>query len=402
MSKVSKEYFSKNFIERLSFPRLSDTNGEKKAQELIETELNTLGIKDHRKESFFYTKFFMNVLLRVYNPLIGLLIFFIILFITFNLFFLSFFLSILLFFLSYFGRQIRERIQFTFTNIGKKRESYNYVINIPAINKNPKTPIKTIVILAHYDSISHKLHPLFAGAIHLFTLIGGTIVSLHALIVIIFYSFDLIPLIDGIQFIYGIFLAGFYMIQLFNTRGNESLGTADNATGVASALYVINKFNKKPLKSTRLLVVLTGAEETGDYGADSYIKAHFRELDTLNTLFLIFDSVGANSKTNLFSYGQGLIPKKNFSPKMESVIFKMLKEDKLKNYRIKPFWVPPLIHYSTDHAPLKPHGYEFLIFFSNAPIHSKKDNLQNYFPEMLNNFNEFITNVIIKLDKTQL
>jgi hypothetical protein len=62
-------------------------------------------------------------------------------------------------------------------------------------------------------------------------------------------------------------------------------------------------------------------------------------------------------------------------------------------------YIPPLIHFSTDHAPIKPFGYEFMIFLSNGHIHSEKDNLSNYFPEMLDDFNSFSKDLIIQMEK---
>ena len=70
----------------------------------------------------------MNYLLRVYNFLIGLQMIILIILIYFQVFLIVIFLSLILFFTAFFSREIREKIQFKFTNIGKKRTSYNYVI----------------------------------------------------------------------------------------------------------------------------------------------------------------------------------------------------------------------------------------------------------------------------------
>ena len=45
---------------------------------------------------------------------------------------------------------------------------------------------------------------------------------------------------------------------------------------------------------------------------------------------------------------------------IKNAIEQLFKSSK-KDYKIKPFYIPPLIHFSTDHAPLKPFGYQFMI-----------------------------------------
>ncbi len=384
------------FIKKLSFPRLSGSEGEIKAQELIETELKNLKIDQYNKESFSYTTFFMNFLLRTYSSLIGLQMILLIMMLYLNLvYYVILFASVLLI-TALFSREIREKIQFKFTKIGKKRTSANYIIELPAKHED-KDKNQNIIILAHYDSISMTFHPIFDGVIFFFSLVGGVIFSLHIFFISTLYLLNIIQSIEIIQFFYGFFLAGFYCLQFFNKRHNKSFGTADNATAVANSFYCIDYFSKNPLKNTNLFFVLTGAEEMGDYGADSYIKKHNSEFNKSNTFFFIPDTVGANEETNLYAYAQGF-PKKMFSPKIKVNIEELVKTSQ-GSYKIKPFYIPPLIHFSTDHAPLKPFGYEFMIFLSNAPIHSEKDNINNYHPNMLEDFNLFMRDLIILMDK---
>jgi hypothetical protein len=298
-----------------------------------------------------------------------------------------------------FSRQIREKIQFKFTKIGKKRSSINYVIEFPAKNEDNEKN-QNIIIFAHYDSISMSFHPLFDGAIFFFSLVGGVIFSVHILLITILYILNLIQSFEIIQFFYGFILAGFYSLQIFNKRHSKSFGTADNATAVANSFYCIDYFSKNSLQNTNLICVLTGAEEMGDYGADAFIKKHYTEFSKKNTFFFIPDTVGANKNKNLYAYAQGF-PKKVYSPVIQANIEKLLRSRK-KSYKIKPLYIPPLIHFSTDHAPLKPFGYEFMIFLSNAPIHSEKDNIDNYYPEMLEDFNLFLRDLIILMDENNI
>ena len=384
------------FIKKLSFPRLAGSEGEKKAQELIESELKDLNIDQYKKETFVYTTFFMNFLLRTYSFLIGLQMIALIIMLYLNLFYYTILLASILLITSLFSREIREKAQFKFTRVGKRRTSANYLIELPAKHED-KDQNQNIIILAHYDSISMTFHPVFDGAIFLFSLIGGVIFSVHIFLITILYLLNMIQSIEVIQFFYGFILACFYSLQLFNKRHNKSMGTADNATAVANSFYCINYFSENPLENTNLIIVLTGAEEMGDYGADSFIKKHHPRFNKNNTFFFVIDSIGANKETNLYAYAQGL-PKKIYSPIIQSNIEELIKTNQ-GVYKIKPLYIPPLIHFSTDHAPLKPFRYQFMIFLSNASIHSEKDNISNYHPNMLEDFNYFLRDLIFLMDK---
>jgi len=393
---MSNQFDCHKFIEKLSFPRFPGSEGETKAQKLIEAELDSLKIDNYQKESFIYTKFFMNYLLKIYSFLIGLQMIILIILIYFQVFLIVIFLSVILFFTAFFSREIREKIQFKFTNIGKKRTSYNYVIEFPAQEKD-LSKTQNVIFLAHYDSISMKFHVIFDGFIFFISLVGGTIFSLHVFLITIFYTLNLIKSIEIFHFIYGIFLTGFFSLQLFNKRHNNSCGTADNGTAVANTLHNIQYFSKNPLENTNLIFVLTGAEEMGDYGADAYVKKHSSKLNKRNSYFFIVDTIAANKFTNLYAHSQGF-PKKEFSPIIKKNIEHLIQTSK-KTYKIKPMYIPPLIHFSTDHAPLKKFGYNYMIFLSNGHIHSEKDNINNYFPEMLDDFNSFSKDLIIQMEK---
>jgi hypothetical protein len=57
-----------------------------------------------------------------------------------------------------------------------------------------------------------------------------------------------------------------------------SPGANDNATGAASVLRAAEKLAKEPLIHTTVWTVLTGCEEVGCYGAESFAQAHRNEL----------------------------------------------------------------------------------------------------------------------------
>jgi hypothetical protein len=72
-------------------------------------------------------------------------------------------------------------------------------------------------------------------------------------------------------------------------RGVDVPGANDNASGAAACAVLAAERAAEPLESTRLVVLMTGAEEAGVLGARAFLEAH----DTRDWLFLNFDGVGA-------------------------------------------------------------------------------------------------------------
>ena len=391
--------YSKQFIQEFSFPRMAGSEGEKKAQRIIEEELKNLGVKEYQTQEFEYSWFYMNILLRIYDVITAFLLISCFLLMVLGVFLLSFITAIILFFYSLFSRQIREFLHFNVAELGTTYKSQNYIVEIPA--QQAQNPKQNIIFLAHYDSISHNLHPIFSGALYFLGLAGGCIFSIHIIVTVLFNAFSIISSINYVMLSYGLFLGVLISIQVFNSRGNESPGTGDNATAVANAFYLIKEIQKTPLINTNFTVVFTGAEEVGDFGAYNYIKTHYKDLSTQNTFFIIVDTVAVNEKENLYFYGQGY-PKQVFSPYLKGNIEKVLSENKKYKEKFNKVYIPPLIAYSTDHAPLKPFGYEFIIFGSNGRIHSELDNMNHFHQEMMKNFNEFSLDLLREVDKTQL
>lgn len=72
-------------------------------------------------------------------------------------------------------------------------------------------------------------------------------------------------------------------------RGEDVPGANDNASGVAVVATLALELARRPLGSTRVVVLMTGCEEAGTLGAQSFLRTH----DTDGWLFLNFDNVGA-------------------------------------------------------------------------------------------------------------
>lgn len=75
-------------------------------------------------------------------------------------------------------------------------------------------------------------------------------------------------------------------------RGVHVPGASDNASGVAAALELAERWLGDPVDGVELVLLFTGCEETGLLGAAAWADAHRDEIRTLPTLFLNLDGLG--------------------------------------------------------------------------------------------------------------
>ena len=85
--------------------------------------------------------------------------------------------------------------------------------------------------------------------------------------------------------------AGLALLAERELRGEDVPGANDNASGAALTAALAAEVAAAPLESTRLVLLVSGAEEAGTLGADAFLRSH----DTSGWLFLNFDGVGARA-----------------------------------------------------------------------------------------------------------
>lgn len=71
-------------------------------------------------------------------------------------------------------------------------------------------------------------------------------------------------------------------------RGEDVPGASDNASGSAVAAALATEIASSPLESTRVVLLMTGCEESGLLGMRSFLRSH----ETAGWLFLTFDNLG--------------------------------------------------------------------------------------------------------------
>ncbi|MHA1340755.1 MAG: M28 family peptidase [Promethearchaeota archaeon] len=310
-------------------------------------------------------------------------------------------------------------LQFKAINWGKLYETSNLIVECDPIQKSNRN----LVIMAHWDSISHKLSPLLEGIANCIGFFGSLVFSIQVFFFFLFALFSLIfngnTIFAGINsivfpwkyFIWIFFLLPIAFLLLFNKIGNDSPGYIDNGSGIGQLLYQVISVSKKPLKTLKLYLIAMRAEELGDFIAFKFIEENSERfgLNPRNTDFLIIDSVGAKNSKNLILTGSGW-PVKYWNPRLTQIAYIVLKENfeneikaksnkNLSSIPLKFQNIPPLLKISTDHKPIEKFGFQFIVFATKSFIfHSKKDTKEKIEYKNYNFILEFIDKFIRRID----
>jgi acetylornithine deacetylase/succinyl-diaminopimelate desuccinylase-like protein len=159
--------------------------------------------------------------------------------------------------------------------------------------KGDNRPKKLLILMAHYDSAPISL-------LYLPSMVKNFRSSLMINLFLIAFAFSISflsvlnvgePIVSWVRLI----LAGYFLIQGVITcfdyiRYGYTNGASDNATGTAVAMATANRLWEKPVSGLTVIVVLTGAEETGMNGAKYYFNK--TDLAPENSFVLNFDSIG--------------------------------------------------------------------------------------------------------------
>ena len=84
--------------------------------------------------------------------------------------------------------------------------------------------------------------------------------------------------------------AGAALLVERELRGEDTRGANDNASGAAVVAELALELVRRPLADTRVVVLMTGCEESGMLGARAFLDSH----DTSGWVFLNFDNIGGD------------------------------------------------------------------------------------------------------------
>ncbi|MFW9817992.1 MAG: M28 family metallopeptidase [Candidatus Thorarchaeota archaeon] len=286
-------------LKELSFPRLSGTEGEKKAFNVVKKEIEDLGFFPNTQE-FSFSIFFSRLYPKLTLTLLSWLLF--ILFLNINSVFNIVNLIIVVIFILIFITLTRnpEKIK-----LGPEYHSQNLFLKLSSKNKTESSDYN-ILLFSHLDSkgqtfsIKNRIRIYYAWA-YTFPL---------SLLIIVIYFF-LLPNAYLILRILGFLTLGLNITAVIllwmNRTKNISNGAIDNASGVTCVLELLSHFSdqKHLPKNFDLWFVFTGAEESGTMGVRNFYE-YIKDFDRDKTFISNFDSFA----NRIYLWDHGLLNNK--------------------------------------------------------------------------------------------
>ncbi|MFX1281732.1 MAG: M28 family metallopeptidase [Promethearchaeota archaeon] len=411
-NRIQDEYLFNNerllgYVNKFNFPRLSGTQGEKKAVDLTIETFKEIGFNSDQIKSqnfqfsTFYSKFMIKIIIFLNLTFVSIILLIKYLYPFFT--FISILILIAIFFSMLKALKYPELKGFWEKNFGKFLEATNVYVNIPANNVS-SSKVGNIVVSAHLDSKSQTFKTFWRVIFARIWLYGEITLSISYTIFLIDYHFiklfnQLILFFEIVILIATILTATSNIILLFLKIGNKSSGSLDNATGMSIVFELSEFFKNHHLNNFNLWFCQFSAEELGTMGSrkflDSYEKIFLKEY----TYQINFDTLSAkNNKKNLIEYieSYGIIPRKKISPILVKYFKRVVKAEKI-NY--KGFHVSLGAH--TDSIPFHLRKFDTIDFTTRTAAryaHSTEDTPDKVDPQTLQEACRAVQLLIIALD----
>jgi putative aminopeptidase FrvX len=376
--------------EKLAFPRLVSSKGEKKAIQIILDELNKLEYKSIHRESF-KTSFYNWIFLRYAFLLPGVCLLLLAASFFINSWLTLGFIAINIYIASkILGLATSDKIHLL------KDKEKNYDTENIFVDLKSNDPKATVVFMGHWDSKSQTFPSSIRIIIILITLLSFfTILILYFVFAIIDLIFTFNSPIIAIALIYtSTAFAIIANLNYFNKTGNKSPGAYDNAAAVGVIIELARYFKSNPIKNTNFIFLSTSSEELNLGGAKYFIQNHKHEFDKDNTFFINLDLIGGQEFIRLItSYG---MPRKTASKRLNELI---LKSGERLNIEIKDIYVPTGAW--SDFIPIVQEGFE-ACWIGSQPglkyVHTKKDNMNLVSKDGLRNVLFLCIDVVNKIN----
>ncbi|MFX1495887.1 MAG: M28 family peptidase [Promethearchaeota archaeon] len=402
-----KEKKLMEYVEKFSFPRLAGSEGEREAVKLTINTFKDIGYEENQIEklNFEFSTFYSEELIKIIGFMNILLIFTLLLIkyiypysaIITGIIFLLLFLSML--------KVLKhpELKGFWEKHFGTFISATNVIIKIPPNNIKNGELSRNIVVSAHLDSKSQTFKTFWRVvffSIWQFGIIIFIILFVFFIIDLYFYLFRSILLSLEISTIItaSLIIFSILMIILTKTR-NLSLGSLDNASGMALIFMLSSYFRDKPLKNSNLWLCQFSAEEIGTMGSRVFLDTFEEQLVRSDTFQINFDMVSCQNHKNEVEYikSYGIFPKKEVSSILSRHIREIAKE---KDITIRGHTLLSGAH--TDSVPF--HLVDLKTIDFSTPLaakysHSKEDTPKRVNPKVLLDTFIIIQNLVLRLDK---
>jgi len=396
--KVDKNNSEKEFnvdnvyriTERLAFPRLIGSEGEKKAREIVVDEFQNVGnipiYRDTFKTSFYNWLLIRFIFLITGSALVLLALS------TYISPFLTLGLSIFAFYISYkaLGISVSTKIKL-FKNEANNYETENIFTSLKSTNS-----YANVIFMGHWDSKSQSFPTSTRIIIFLISVFGSLILMIILFILsllTIIINFN-IPILNNILLDACIVIAVIGAINYFNKTGNESPGAYDNAAAVGILIELARYYKINPISNIDLLFLSTSSEELNLGGAIHFIQKYAHQFKKNSTYFINLDLIGGHELIRLItSYG---IPRKNSSKKLNKLFLESSEDLSIK---LKDVYAPTGAW--SDYMPIVNEGYE-ACWLGSQPglkfVHTKNDTMDLVSKEGLKNILLLCIDVVKKLE----
>ncbi|MFX0105826.1 MAG: M28 family metallopeptidase [Candidatus Hodarchaeota archaeon] len=376
--------------ERLAFPRLTGSEGEKKAIKILLDEFRKAGYNSITQQKFktsFYNWIFSRYIFSILG--IGLILLALSLYIspiiTLGIFIIGIYISF-----RALGVSTSTKIKLS-KNPKNNFETENVFVNLKSKNSTCK-----VIFLGHWDSKSQTFPPstrIIIFAIFVFSSLILYLLYFILSLLKLIINFNS-PILNNVLLDNCIIIAIIGAINYFNKTGNNSPGALDNAAAVGVLIELGKYYKRNPVKNVDLTFLSTGSEELNLGGATHFIQSYKDKLDKNSTFFINLDFIGGSELIRLISsYG---IPRKISSKKLNKLFLESAKELKVK---IKDIYAPTGVW--SDYMPIVQEGFE-ACWLGSQPglkfVHTKNDNMNLISKEGIEDILNLCVSVIEKLD----
>ncbi|MFX1397593.1 MAG: M28 family metallopeptidase [Promethearchaeota archaeon] len=395
-------------VETFSFPRLSGTDGEKKAVEICVETFRKIGFKEDtiEKEEFVFSDFYSTTLIQLIM-IISLTSYLILLYLAYiNPIIILAVFGVISIVILLIVRSLRTPEKgFWGEYFGTSHPSTNVIIKIPAQNNDLKN-IGDLVISAHLDTKSQSFKTAWRIVLYRIFLFGGIILGI--LYFIQLFMGILIGHLGRFSIIFQLLIWGWTIILsfsnallLFLTTHNKSPGALDNASGMAIVFELSSYFRNRPLKNMNLWFCQFSAEELGTMGSRIFVnnrESLFTKGRTFQINLDMISSAKHRKNKNKVGYlkSYGILPRKVISPLLGSYLDQAAN---IEGLEIHGFHLSTGAH--LDSVPFHLRGYDAIDIATRAAAkytHNKIDTPDKVDPEVLLSACKIVRRTILNID----
>jgi len=382
-----------DYVKYFSFPRLSGTDGERKAVELTVKTFKDIGFKEDQieRENFEFSDFYSTTLIQLI--MIMNLTFYLIFILMSYIYPIVTIIAVvaMAFIVVMIIRGLRHpETGFWGEYFGRTYSSTNVIVKIPA-KAQPEKSAGNIIVSAHLDSKSQTFKTAWRIVLYRVWLFSGIALGIFYLTFIFsgFATFSLgnFPLFLQVCMWISTILTSFSNVLLmFLTTHNKSPGALDNASGMAIVFELSSYFIKHSLDTYNLWFCQFSAEELGTMGSRIFVNNHEDQFVKGNIFQINFDMVSSakhKSSKNVVEYLEsfGVLPRKTISPVLGKYMTEAAKEE---NQEFRGFHLSTGAH--LDSVPFHLRGYDAIDITTRAAAkftHNKVDTPDKVDPQIL-------------------